>query len=150
MRKFFNTFILFLITLFTFTSCEKEPTYHKVRFELTFLEEPSNGNSNMIDVNCVPHYSDEDPTIVASNIQPGYVWSYEYWEVVDGDKITFIVNPQLSYRFEMRVYVDGELISYRKIVTSDNNYYETIVEDEWGLNNEADVEYSIISFYYYE
>lgn len=150
MGKIFKYFVLSVFSILFFTSCEKEPNLHKVRFELTFLEEPSNGNSNMIDVNCVPHYSDEDPTIVASNIQPGYVWSYEYWELVDGDKITFIVNPQLSYRFEMRVYVDDELISYRKIVTSDFNYYETIVEEEFGLNNEASTEYSIISFYYYE
>jgi hypothetical protein len=123
---------------------------HKLKFELVFSEEPNNGNSNMIDVTCEPLYLEDAPVISPSLIDPGYVWTYEYWGLVDGDEVTFIVSPQLSYRFVMNVYVDDVLISSRSIVTSDETYFATITEEQFGLNNEEDTNYPIIKFYYYE
>lgn len=149
MKNLIKYIFVALITVLTL-SCEKEPRFHKVKFELVFSEEPNNGNSNMIDVTCEPNYMDDAPVISPDFIDPGYVWTYEYWQLKDGDEITFIVSPQLSYRFVMNVYVDDVLMSSRSIVTSDNTYYATITEDQWGLNNEEDTNYPIIKFYYYE
>jgi hypothetical protein len=117
---------------------------------LVFSEEPDQGHSNGIEVTCKPSYIEDAPQIAPSLIDPGYVWTYEYWGLVDGDEVTFIVSPQLSYRFVMNIYVDGVLISSRSIVTSDNTYYATITETQSGLNNHEDANYPIISFYYYE
>ncbi len=150
MRNLVKYLFIVLVGILTFSSCQKEPTYHKVKFELVFSEEPSNGNSNFIEVSCSPKYTDEPPVIARSIIEPGYVWTYEFWEVKDGDQIMFVVSPQLSYRFEMRVYIDDVLISTRKIVTSDTQYYATITESQTGLNNSEDKNYPIIDFIYYE
>jgi hypothetical protein len=150
MRNLVKYILIVLIGFLGFTSCKKEPAYHKLKFELIFSEEPNNGNSNFIEVNCSPKYGDEPPEISRNIIEPGYVWTYEYWELKDGDAVSFVVSPQLSYRFTMNVYVDGTLVSSRKIVTSDNTYYATITEEQFGLNNSENTNYPVIDFIYYE
>jgi hypothetical protein len=104
----------------------------------------------MIDVNCSPNYDDDPPVIHKELIQPSYEWDYEYWNLVDGQEVKFIVNPQLSYWFTMKVYVDGELISTRECVTSSQTYYSTQTLSQSGLNNDELTNAPIISFYYYE
>ena len=133
-----------------FTSCSKEPQNHDLTFEISFTEEPNNGNSNGIEVSCSPHYSDEKPVIAKSIIKPGYVWTYQYNELKDMDNVLFIINSQLSYVFTLNIYIDGGLVSSRKIVTSDNTYYATITESQTGINNEQNENYPIIGFQYHE
>ena len=150
MKKLLKYISFVLIGVISLTSCSKEPTKHNLKFEIRFTEEPNNGNSNAIDVSCSPNYSDDKPVIAKSIIKPGYVWTYQYNELVDGDEVLFVVNSQLSYRFEMKVYIDGTVVSTRNIVTSDNTYYATVTESQTGINNSQNENYPIIDFYYYE
>lgn len=150
MKNLIKYLIVAIVTVLTFTSCEKEPSLHKLKFELVFSEEPNNGNSNLIDVTCEPYYLEDGPQISSALIDPGYTWTYEYWGLEHGDEVTFIVSPQLSYRFVMNIYVDDILVSSRSIVTSDDTYFATITESQFGLNNEETTNYPIIKFNYYE
>lgn len=146
----FKNFIYFLIFIFTFglTSCKKKND-HKIKFEVEFIEGCQDGYSNFIDVRCKPQYSDEEPTIPTSVIVPGYVWEYEYWKLRDGDNVEFLVSPQQGYHFIMRVYVDGNLVSYREIQGHYGGYYAVSVLDEWGINN-ATEDMGLIKFVYSE
>jgi hypothetical protein len=150
-----KNFIYFIVFVFTFvlTSCKKEPNNHKIKYEIEFIEGCQSGSSNAIDVNCTPHYNDvpsDLPYINKTQIQPGFIWKYEYWQLHDGDKVFFNVMPQQGYHFIMRVYVDGTLVSYREILTSYGSYYVTTTLDIWGINNKADVDSGVIEFIYSE
>lgn len=142
-----NLIYIFLIVIigFSFTSCKKKET-HKVSFEVTFLQTPATGSSNIIDIYATPTYSDKKPTIDKSNIPQ--VWRYDYIGLTKGQKVHFLVSGQLSYYFEMRVYIDGSQVSYRKIKVSDTNYYESHVEVSSGLNDKASESFGIIEFIY--
>ena len=103
-----KNFIYFIIFVFTFvlTSCKKEPNNHKIKYEIEFIEGCQSGSSNAIDVNCTPHYNNvpsDLPYIDKTQIQPGFIWKYEYWQLHDGDKVFFNVMPQQGYHFIMRV-----------------------------------------------
>lgn len=150
MKKSIKNILVILIGILVFTSCTKEPKKHSIKFELSFSSDAGNGGSNGIEVGCKPAYSDTKPVIYKSQITPGFVWSYQYLELKDGDDVHFIVNSQLNYRFEMRVYIDDKMVSYRKISTSSVDYYATITESQSGLNNSSHEKYPIISFKYDE
>lgn len=150
MKNLLKYILISLMGMVIFTSCSKEPKNHDIKFEISFSEEPNNGNSNGIEVTCNPHYSDEKPVIAKSIIKPGYVWTYQYNELKDGDDVLFVVQSQLSYRFTMNIYIDGGLVSSRKLVTSDDTYYATITEAQSGINNSQNEDYPIIDFKYYD
>jgi len=141
-----SIFIL-LITIFSFsfTSCKKTE-YHKVVFEITFLGSPGMGSSSFIDVYILPNYSDKKPFIDRFNIPQ--VWRYEYLGLEKGQKVHFLVRGQLSYYFEMRVFIDGVEKSYRKVRVSDNSYYDDHVEESYGLNDKSTHDTGIIEFIY--
>jgi hypothetical protein len=149
MKNLIKYILVFLTISLGFVSCKKAPKFHKVKFEIEFIEDVPNGYSNFIDVTCSPQYRDEPATISSSDAEPGNVWTYEYWELMDGDQIVFNVSPQLYYRFYMRVYVDDELVSYKKIKTSETTYYSRIIEEEFGLDNDTR-DTSSIKFIFYE
>jgi len=144
LKRFLYYTVLFLIT-FSLFSCKKE-NYHKVRFEVVFIQDCDNCYADYFAVNCTPHYTDEEPGISASQVITGYTWDYEYWKLEDGDKVIFTVSPTGDeYQFRLNVYIDDQLVSYRECYGP----YGTVVLDEWGLNNtEADI--AQIEFTYYE
>lgn len=142
-----NLIYILLITVFSFsfTSCKKND-YHKVTFEITFLGTPGTGASNFIEVYATPSYSDKKPFVDRFNIPK--VWSYEYIGLEKGQKVHFLVRGQLSYYFEMRVFIDGVEKSYRKVRVSDNSYYDDHVEESYGLNDKSTHDTGIIEFIY--
>jgi len=143
MKKFIY---ILLVSILGFTSCKKTE-YHKVMFEITFLQTPSNGSSNFIEVNCNPSYasSGKGPTIDRFNIPQ--VWRYEYLGLERGQKVLFGVRGQLSYHYEMKVYIDGTQVSYLKVKVSDSNYYDDHVEASSGLNT-SQYDTGLIEFVY--
>lgn len=143
MKKFIYI-LLITILGFSFTSCKKTE-YHKVMFEIKFLQSPSNGNSNFIEVNCNPSYSSNAPTLDRFNIPQ--VWRYEYFGLEKGQKVVFSVRGQLSYYYEMRVYIDGNEVSYLKVKVSDSTYYDDHIEESSGLNT-SKYDTGLIEFVY--
>lgn len=138
-------YIVLISFLLILSSCKKE-NYHKIKFEVEFIQDCNNCYADYFAVNCTPHYSDEEPGISASQVTTGYVWDYEYWMLEDGDEVKFAVSPTGSkYQYRMNVYVDDVLVSYRECYGP----YGTVVIDEGGLNN-SHVESGVIEFTYYE
>ena len=137
--------ILIVIFSFSFTSCKKND-YHKVTFEVIFLQTPASGSSNMIDVYATPSYEDSKPYINRLNLPQ--VWTYDCLSLQKGDKVHFLIKGQLSYYFEMRVKIDGNEVSYRKVKVSDTNYYEDHVEASSGLNDKEYEDTGLIEFTY--
>jgi len=147
MIKRFLFYLFIFITLSLFNSCKKE-NFHKIKFEVEFIQDCDNCiGYNVVLVGCKPKYiGDEIEEIDTQNIYDGFVWDYEYWELVDGDEVSFSVQPiNPGYVYEIRVYIDGEMVSYRKCRGPHGND----VIDEWGLNNSG-VEMGVIKFTYYE
>ncbi len=140
-----NLIYFFTLIIITFTSCKKDD-FHKVTFEITFLNGPTTGVSNFIEVYALPNYSDKKPSIDRFNIPQ--VWRYEYIGLKKGDKVHFMVRGQLSYYFEMKVYIDDVQKSYRRVIVSDNSYYDDHVEESSGLNDKSDKDMGIIEFTY--
>ena len=100
---------LLIILTVIFSSCKKE-NYHKVRFHIEFIDVTEGGYSNFINVGCSPYYDDEEePTLYLSLIEPGYEWDYEYWQLQDGEKVSFIHNGELWW--------EGD---NKEILTTDN------------------------------
>lgn len=143
--KHFIYILLIFVFGFSFTSCKKKE-YHKVVFEITFLQTPSTGSSNMIEVYTTPSYADSKPYINRLNVPK--IWRYEYLGLEKGSRVHFLVSGQLSYYFEMRVYIDGTEVSYRRVKVSDNTYYDDHVEESYGLNDKAYEDTGLIDFIY--
>lgn len=138
-------YIILISFLLILSSCKKE-NYHKIKFEVEFIQDCDNCYADYFAVNCTPHYSDEEPGISTSQVTTGYVWDYEYWMLEDGDEVKFTVSPTGSeYQYRMNVYIDDVLVSYRECYGP----YGTVVIDEGGLNN-SQVESGVIEFTYYE
>lgn len=137
-------FIIYILIL-TFFACKKEPQLpqHKVGFVLKFIQGPGAGSSNFIQVWMKPNNGDA-PHIDRFNI-PRSV-KYEYSPVLQGEKVTFQVQGQLSYWYEMFVYIDDVEVSYMRARVSDYNYYADHVEERRGLNDYANIDHSIIEF----
>ena len=143
MKKFICILLIFILG-FSFTSCKKKD-YHKVMFEITFLQIPATGNSNSIEVYVTPSYADNKPYINRLNVPK--VWRYEYIGLEKGQKVLFGVRGQLSYYYEMRVYIDDREVSYLKVKVSDYNYYDAHIEESSGLNT-SNYDTGLIEFVY--
>jgi hypothetical protein len=48
----------------------------------------------------------------------------------------------------MRVFIDGVQKSYRRVIVSDNSYYDDHVEESYGLNDKESHDTGIIEFIY--
>ena len=115
-------------------------------YEITFLGSPGTGSSNFIDVAAKPSYQDNKPYIDRFNVPQ--IWRYEYVGLEKGQKVQFLVYAQLSYHFEMRVFIDGVEKSYRRVKVSDNTYYACEIEESYGLNDESTSNRAVIEFIY--
>jgi hypothetical protein len=140
--------LLYFISLFLFislTSCKKEPLRHKITYEVTFLNKPSAGFSNFIDISALPS-DGQKPGVDRMNLPK--IWRYEYYGLTSGEKVVFSVNGQLSYYFEMRLLIDDNEVSYIKAAVSDNTYYADHVIERRGINDYANEDKAIIGFTY--
>jgi hypothetical protein len=144
MKKFIYA-VLITILGFSFTSCKKQDI-HKITYEVIFLQTPSTGSSDLIEITAKPSYSDLKPAVDRLNIPQK--WTYEYVGLEKGQKVTFGVRAQLSYYYEMRVYIDGVQVSYMKVKVSDNTYYDDHVEEHSGLNDNTQYDTGLITFTY--
>ena len=156
MRKLLYIFILLS---FVFTSCKKEPKSHRIKFQITFLELPSYGTSNYLEVTAQPCYYGEYNNSVDENgnlIQP-YIdynqasdglWEYEYWQLKDGDKVMFSLTAQLDYWYELRVFIDDVEVSYKKVKVSEHTYFAVEDLEESGWDDTPGDSY--IDFTYYD
>lgn len=152
MKQFTYLLIFFVVT---FSSCKKEDQtiYHQLVYEITFLDAPQTGSSNFIDATIKPvHYKDikftngaGSPPINRFNLPK--IWRYEFDSLKAGQQIMFAVNAQLSYHFQMKVYIDGVEKSYREVIVSDYNYYDDHVLETRGLNDVTD-DVAVIKFTY--
>lgn len=150
-------FYIFLLLMFVlFTSCNKEVDLDEVRYEIEFLQIPSVGSSNNAQIlKCSPNYSESEndysqiPKISKSQIQHGYVWSYEYWRLKDGQDVEFRFWCQNEYHFIMRVYINGELFSEKEMVGLDESGGNYVLVNQWGYNNGVD-EVPEITFTYFK
>jgi len=157
MKKTLYT-LLFLLTFIV--SCKKEDSgkLHVIEYEIHFLGAPEWFQSNFVDVMAIPssgggYYSHEPdkngnykPTITYQQTLSEY-WRYEY-RVKNGDEVTFKFDGQLSYHYEIRVFIDGVEMSYKEIKVSDDSYYVYTVLNESGLDNTPGD--NTIDFIYYE
>jgi hypothetical protein len=140
-----KNFIYFIIITFSLLSCKKE-NYHKIKYEVVFIQDCDNCYADFITVTCKPQDPEKKLGITASKVTTGYVWSYEYGGLKDGDKVVFSVGPTgLEYRFKISVYIDDKLISYRECYGPNG----VLVLDEWGLNN-SKADMAVIEFIYNE
>jgi hypothetical protein len=129
----FKRFIYYLIVLttlgFAFSSCNKEKSYSKIKFELNFIA--------VYDPNCTyhtpmtmePYDTDKPkPALETNKIETGYIYSYTY-VVKDGEDVNFHYFPNfsscVSQMFKMSIYINDGLVATR-------TYYQGQTWDEWG------------------
>lgn len=138
------SFILILVCVIL-TSCKKD-NLHKIKFQITFLEIPEWYQSNMIEVYLNPYYSgkynystNENGVPIAPSIDyemtTDGLWEYEYWELKNGDRVTFSIWGQLKYHYELRVFIDEKEVSYKRIKISNQNYNSSIGYEENGRDD---------------
>ena len=144
--------ILFLsLIVFMFTSCKKEPKMHKIKYEITFIQTPDYGYTNWMELGVTPayygdyNYDPQNPSINYDIAKTGH-WDYEYWELKDGDKVSFTLWTAPGYYYEMRIYIDGTEVSYKKLYSDGSG--TTDIEAESGWNDSTTDTY--IEFTYYE
>ena len=136
--------ILLFLGIFYFTSCKKKDLLHKVSFEIKFLAAPSTGSSNSIEYSTFPS-DGKQPKLDIMNLPQ--VWRYDYMGLKKGDVIKFGVRGQLSYCYEMRVFIDDSEVSYMRVRVSDDTYYADHVEERSG-RNEVNEDTGYIEFKY--
>lgn len=147
MKKFIYI-LLITILGFSFTSCKKTE-YHKIVFEITFLGTPGTGSSSFIEVYVIPAYIESEKAPRSPDrFNIPQVWRYEYLGLEKGQKVHFLVRGQLSYYYEMRIYIDDVEVSYRRVRVSDTSYYSDHVEESYGLNDKSTHDTGIIEFVY--
>ena len=138
--------LILIFILFGFLSCKKFEKPHKITYEIKMLQIPITGSSNFIEVMAEPCDEGGVPGIDRFNVPK--IWKYDYFGLKSGDKVMFSVDAQLSYRFEMRIYIDDIEVSYLKVKTSDNSYYTYFVEERNGLNDWKNSNLGFIEFVY--
>jgi hypothetical protein len=132
--------ILFLSLIVIFTSCSKEPKNHKIEYEVTFSQTPDFGYTNWMELSVAPYYTSQDPIITYEMAKTGH-WDYEYLQLNDGDKVSFSLWTAEGYYFEMRIFVDGTQVSYKKMFGS-----QVLEESGWN-DSKSD---AFIEFTYHE
>lgn len=154
-----KNFLYLLILIIGLTSCKKEPKFHKIKYQIKFLEIPTWYTSNNLEVTATPCYYgkyhndvDENGNIIEPYIDYSQttdgLWEYEYWQLKSGDKVRFNLMAQLDYHFELRVFIDGVEVSYKKVKISEDTYYKVIDLEETGWDDSPGD--SDIEFTYYE
>jgi hypothetical protein len=132
MKNYILYIFISLITLSLF-SCKKKDDFHKVTYEVTFLDQPSKGHSDFLQLNCYPTYSGSKAPVLSQQLVPK-VWKYDYYGLKVGDVVHIDLRAQLSYEYEMKIYIDDTEVSYLHVIVSDYNYFDDHVLERSGLN----------------
>ena len=125
--------LILSLLIISLVSCKKE-SYHKLRFEVIFLQDCHECYADYIGVLCKPRYmEDDEPYLAAGQVEQNSKWEYTYNLLKNGDEVEFVVQPgeSATYVYEMRIFVDDIEVSYRKCYGP----YGFVVIDEKGLNN---------------
>ena len=150
--------IIIIIICFILTSCKKE-NLHKIKFQIKFLEIPDWYHSNYLEVTASPCYvglynyiRDENGTLILPNIDYDQtkvgLWEYENWELKNDSRVFFMLLAKIDYHYELRIFIDGKQVSYKRVKTSDQQYFTAVEVEGYGLDN--DQESSYIEFIYKE
>jgi hypothetical protein len=143
MKKITFKLLLSIVLIFGFISCKKEPIKHKVTYQINFLETPGLGSSDFISYGASP--SNHDLPVIRRGEIPK-TWKYEYFGLTEGTEVVFSFRGQLSYRYEMIVYIDDVEKSYVRVKTSDDVYYATKIEERRGLVKHPESNGGLICF----
>ncbi len=153
MKNYLRIFFILFVGFFTYSCKKYQPNFHKIKYEVIVYEgsDPV-GTPIMNSMLCKPFYKDEEepqfPTIIG---QVPYTWDYEYWQLVDGEPVTFSFSPTADYLFQIAIYIDGVLVSRKVIDTSNSgDYYAYQGIEQEGLDNSGKPNYPVIEFTYHE
>ena len=142
--KYFINILIVLSIVFTLSSCKKNQIgYHKITYELEFLDNGKAGFSNFIDASTMP--SDEHIILDRFNIPKKVI--NEYYGLKRGDKVYFSVDAQTGYWFIMRILIDDKFVSEREVKIGYGSYYVPEYYKQTGLN-EFTGDYALIQFIY--
>jgi hypothetical protein len=151
MTRLIKILFLSLIT-FMFISCKKEPKMHKIKYRIEFIQTPDFGNTDWIELTAGPVYETEynkgdqfasiSPEIASVNRE----WEYDYWQLVSGDEVTFGLWTAKDYYYRLYVYIDGDLVSSKRVYQDDNGIID--VDENYGIDDDSNGQY--ITFTYYE
>jgi hypothetical protein len=139
-KNYFNLNTFLILILFILCSCIKKEETHTIKYKVRILNQSKYGSTvTPIYVRCSPYYIDSIPIIPDNGF---HEWEYNYIGPIKYDQqICFNVQIPLSVYYEMWVYVDDLEYIYRKIKTSDSNYYSTFIEEARGVKIEKGYTY---------
>jgi hypothetical protein len=150
MKTYFS-FILLLTVSGIFSACRKAPKDHTITFKYHLLDFSKYGNVQNISVGVRPYYSEREntPTIKSSYVN---TWEYNYIGLNDGNNVFYEIQIPLSIYYEMSIFIDGKEVSYRRIKTSDSNYYSGYIAESRGIDTLTGFHYlpGAISFTFHE
>ncbi len=140
---------LIFIVLFHLSGCKKAPKLHKITYNFQLLQQSKYGSVTPIYLGVAPSYEDQPPKMEGNLIDS---WSYTYLGLKDGDRVSFSVQIPLSIYYEMKIYVDDKELLYKRIKTSDSNYYMSYILESRGVDTDTGPKYlgGDIMFIYHE
>ncbi len=144
-----KTICLVLFVLVQLSGCKKAPKLHKIKYVFQLLQQSKYGVATPIYLGVAPAYEKQPAKLEGDLIDS---WNYTYLGLKDGDRVNFSVQIPLSIYFEMKIYVDDKELLYRRIKTSDSNYYTTYVVESRGVVTTTGLQYlgGDVSFFYHE
>ena len=129
---------LALIVLVHLSGCKKAPKLHKITYNFQLLQQSKYGSVTPIYLGVAPSYKDQPPKMEGNLIDS---WNYTYLGLKDGDRVSFSVQIPLSIYYEMKIYVDDKELLYKRIKTSDSNYYSSYILESRGIDTTTGVQY---------
>ena len=137
-------------------SCKKK-NFHKITFEIKMLETPPSNYPNDFEITATPNYVSGKKSNTSSlnsneiphfdNPFPGSVWTYDYYGLEKKDFVNFNIMGKYFYYYEMRIYIDEIETSYMKIKVNNSQYYNDMVIERSGRNDNND-NIALIKFNY--
>jgi hypothetical protein len=126
MKYLYKILLIALISL-PFFSCKKEPITRKVGYELEFYE-----SQNPTYSFSVLQTSTNMGGPIVPRLNTPKIIKEEYMLEV-GTHIYFRTTHSTgNYTYEQRIYIDDELVSYKRM----EGYYSNVVE-EWGIDDNS-------------
>jgi hypothetical protein len=138
--------LILIATTFLTISCRKEEVKpkHEVTFEIEFLEYPGSYKQSWWTHGCIFKNTDQSGDNAGLTFMPtGYMrdiskWTYTKSNVEEGDLALFhCYHLDGAYSFIMRIYIDGEVVSWKEC----NGFHHNIVDEGGWDNNELEAEF---------
>jgi len=149
MKRFSLIYILLFIGFISLSGCRKKPKLHKITYCFQILQQSKYGWVTPIYLGVSPYYEDQIPKMVDGLVDS---WQYTYLGLKDGDRVSFSIQIPLSTYYDMKIYVDDKELLYRRIKTSDSNYYMTYIVESRGVITTTGLQYlgGDVTFTYHE